>query len=223
MTDRGTRFEIWWRAFERRVAGMDSHEKASQLRRKLRRMRLADRPEFVRDLWGVLLRRDYEYGVALFLLDSLDDLDHLRELARRLTPLPGRLADDQESHLSDLIRVLAATNDSKLLPPVRAYLLERTITPWWPTVPWALWPHRRELFARAWSRYLAECEPASWRGSVTIRPFLAEPDAVRAIRRRIADEMPDRWAELRQALVGQAVHVRWLSDEQRGALERAVS
>ncbi|HXV76379.1 MAG TPA: hypothetical protein VD788_08665 [Candidatus Polarisedimenticolaceae bacterium] len=216
------RFQTWWRQFERRVEGEGCHEIARRLRAKLRRTRVADRPEFVRELWDKLLQRQHSYGVALLVLGGLSELERLRELARRLTPLPPPQPADEEAHLADLMRILAASNDDELLRPVETYLLERPISPYWATVPWALWPHRKRLFARAWQRYLQDVQPTDWKPTEVLECFLAEPDAVRLVRTTISDNHPEHWNDLRDALIGEADQVGWLSVEQRESLDRVI-
>ena len=215
-------FDTWWSGFERRACDAGPHETAERLRGKLRRTRVAERPGFLCDLWQVLLQQRRDYGVALFLLDALTDADCLHELALRLCPLPGLQSPDEEAHLADLMRVLAAANDPDLLLPVTQYLLERPMSPEWTTVPWALWPHQKELFARAWQRYLRETQPADWHDGLIVKSFLAEPDAVRLVRSKVALEHPEHWDTLRAALIDVADQVSWLSREQRASLDRAV-
>ena len=216
------RFEAWWDGFTRRAGHADPYETAHRLRGKLRRTRVSERSEFLRDLWEVLLRQRREYGIALFLLDTVTDPAGLYELAARLSPLPELQSSDEEAHLADLIRLLAAAGEPALLPPVREYLLERAMSRDWVSVPWALWPHQKELFAQAWQRYLRESQPDDWNGTPVVRSFLAEPDAVRIVRSKVAGEHPEHWHVLRAALIDEASHVRWLSREQRASLDRAV-
>ena len=173
-------------------------------------------------VWEVLLQHRGDYGVALFLLDSLADPIYLRALAERLLPLPALQCHDREAHLADLIRILAAADVPGVLAPVEQYLLERPIGPLWTTVPWALWPHHQELFATAWIRYLREMHLADWSTTAVAKTFLTEPEAVRLVRSAILREHPERWVSLRDALIGEADQVGWLSEEQRESLDRAV-
>jgi len=216
------RFEIWWSGFERRTRHDDPFDAALRLSVKLRRTRVADRPEFVNQLWEVLLQRRHAYGVALFFLDSLTDAQYLRSMAEYLVPLPPHQPHDEESHLADLVRILAAADMPGVLAPVEEYLLDRAIGPLWATVPWALWPHQTELFALAWLRYLREIQPNDWSTAMIIKSFLTEPDAVRLVRTTISQNHPEHWNSLREALLGEAEQVGWLSDEQRESLGRAV-
>lgn len=220
ITDR--RFESWWRQFGRRVEGEEPHEIARRLRVKLKRTRVAERPRLLRKLWVGLLQDWRAYGVALLLLDHLKDVRLLHELARGLVPLPSLQSADEEAHLADLMRILAAADSTALLPPVECYLLERPIGRFWSTVPWALWPHRPGLFARAWRRYLLDLRPSDWNPPEVLECFLSEPEAVRVVRAAIVDEHPDGWNVVRDALLGEARQVGWLSDEQRESLDRAV-
>ena len=216
-------FNRWWDHFRRSAAGEEPHESARRLRRKLRRVKLADRPAFIGRLLEVLLHRERAYGVALFLLEGLTDPAYLGVIADHLQPLPGPQSDEEESHLADLIRVVAAAGDDRLLPVVEEYLLTRSIGPHWSSVPWALWPRRRELFVLAWRRFFLEREPTEWTGTLIVRSFLAEPEAISEIRAALAAVAEDRWKALREALLRQVGEVTWLSPEQREALDRVVS
>lgn len=216
------RFESWWNGFERRTRDDDPFDTSLRLSVKLRRTRVADRPEFVNQLWEVLLQHRHAYGVALFFLDSLTDAQYLRSLAEYLVPLPLNQPHDEESHLADLVRILAAADIPGVLAPVEQYLLDRPIGPLWATVPWALWPHQAELFARAWLRYLREIQPNDWGTAMIVRSFLTEPDAVRLVRSTISGDHPEQWNSLREALLGEADRMSWMSEEQRKSLGRAV-
>jgi hypothetical protein len=216
-------FNRWWKRFYRGAGDEEPHDTARRLRRKLRRVKQAERPAFVGRLLEVLLHRERAYGVALFLLEGLTDPAYLDVIAGHLRPLPGPQSDDEESHLADLIRVVAAAGEESLAPVVEEYLLERPIGPHWSSVPWALWPRRRELFVSAWRRFFLERDPGEWRDTLIVRSFLAEPDAIAGLREALAAEAEERWAALREALLRQAGEVTWLSPGQREALDRVVS
>jgi hypothetical protein len=220
MTSR--QFDRWWRHFDRRAQGEGCHEITRRLRSKLKRIRVADRPAFVRKLWPALLQDWHAYGVALQLLSHLREVERLHEMVDALMPLPGLQGTDEEAHLADLMRILAASDVPTLLEPVECYLLERPIGPYWETVPWALWPHRQQTFARAWQRYLVDVRPTDWKPTEVLESFLSEPDAVRVVRAEIAGDHPDDWNSLRDALRGEAEQVGWLSDEQRASLNQVI-
>jgi hypothetical protein len=218
-----TSFDKWWEHFLTHMGLEEPHESARRLRRKLLRVKVADRPEFVKRLLEKLLKKHHAYGVALLVLEGITDPAHLDDIANSLLPLPGPLSDDEESHLSDLIRILAAANKDSLLPAVEEYLLRRDIGPHWPSVPWAVWPHRKRLFGKAWLRFFSQHDPADWRGTLIIKSFLTEPEAVRVIKHALEVDSPDAWEPLRESLIRQAGLVSWLSDDQREALDWAVS
>ena len=119
--------------------------------------------------------------------------------------------------------MVAAAGDDRLLPVVEEYLLARSIGPHWSSVPWALWPGRRELFVLAWRRFFVEREPTEWAGTLLVRSFLAEPEAIAEIRVALSAGADDRWNALREALLRQVGEVTWLSPDQRAALDRVVS
>jgi len=216
-------FDRWWSHSVRRLDREEPHETARRLRRKLARIRCDERAEFVDRLFEALLQRRHAFGVALFLLEGLTDPSQLDAVAAHLTPLPALQSDDEESHLSDLIRILGASNRESGIPVVEDYLVRRSIGPHWTSVPWSLWPHRRVLFGQAWSRFLRESEPGDWKHTLLIKSFLTEPDAIGEVRARIAADAPDRWPVLREALIRQAGRTRWLTADQRAALERTLS
>ncbi len=223
MTRESASYESWWREF---VAGLrergDAYEAAARLRRRLQALPPDERgPQAAMALHSLLVDQR-AYGVALFLLEGLTDRSLLRTIASALESPPERCWDEEESYLADLIRLLAAANDELLVIPVRGYLLERRIDPHWSTVPWALWPHERELFARAWTRFFVETKPAEWAGSLVVRPFLGEADAIVLVGDRLGDTAPTRWNEFRDALTRQAGLAGWLTTEQRTALEQAL-
>jgi len=217
--DASSGFDLWWTRFVGETAGDATHEAADRLRRKIRSVPLAARPDFLRRLWVELLRHRNDYGLVLLSLDAVRDRDRLGDLADAMAPLPGRLAEDAESHLADLVRLLAAANDPALLRVVEAYLLERPIGPCWPVVPWALWPARRELFARSWCRYAREVPSTRWDPALVLDPFLGEPGAVEAIR----DALGPAWGRFRSALERRAAEAAWLGRSRREALARTLS
>lgn len=216
-------FDRWWSRFARESAGEDPYLTAQRLRRKIRRTRVADRRAFLRHLWRRLLRDDLAFGVALFLLEESLPPEVLLDLARQLRPLPALQSDDEESHLADLIRCLAATGERRLAAPVEEYLLERAIGPHWASVPWTLWPRRRRLFARAWERYFVDVAPSNWDEDRALNPFLGERDAAKAVAARLAERAPERLERFREILLRRAQSVGWLSPSQRESLERALA
>jgi hypothetical protein len=218
-----TSFDKWWEHFLSQMSLEEPHESARRLRRKLQRVKVAERPAFVRKLLDKLLRRHRAYGVALLVLEGITDPAHLEDIADCLVPLPGPQSDDEESHLSDLIRILAAANRDSLLPAVEEYLLHRDIGPHWPSVPWAVWPHRKRLFGKAWLRFFTQRDPSDWKETLIIKSFLTEPEAVRVVKHALEVDSPNSWRPLRESLIRQAGLVSWLSEDQREALDRAVS
>jgi hypothetical protein len=216
-------FDSWWSRSRRRLAAEDPYDTAWRLRRKLRRVRVAERPAFVNSLLDVLLREERAYGVVLFFLEGLSDPVYLERIAEGLRPLPGLQPDDEESHLADLLRILAAAAGPALPPAIKEYLLDRPIGPHWPSVPWALWPGQKELFASAWRRFFMEHHPDEPPAHPVVHAFLTEHEAVRGLRPVLAAASPELWAALRDALSRLAGQVRWLAPEQRENLDRAIS
>jgi len=213
----------WRDVLDRAVAsGADDHAAAAGLAAALDGLDAAAQRNVIDGWLESLLRAHQAYGVTLFLLGRLTDPAALESLAVHLVPLPPRVADDEESHLADLIRVLAATGDAALLGPVESYLVARPIGPLWPTVPWALWPHCDELFVAAWARFFVAVAPARSTAPAVLEPFLAEPSAVRAVTRHLAGSRSTRWKRVRAAIAGLAEESGWLSPEQRADLRRSL-
>jgi hypothetical protein len=213
----------WWRSFQTRLEpGHDPHGLASELRQRLDELPPREKRDFLRRVWKVLLQQRLSYGVALFLLEGLTEPAILSEIAEELEPFPVVLTEEEESHLADLLRILAATGDKKLLGPVERFLLEYEIGSHWASVPWALWPHQKALFVRAWTRFFNDVEPNAWRHPLVVKPFLGEPTAITAVKRRLSKSSAERWADLRDALKRQAELADWLSQHQRAAVNRAL-
>lgn len=216
-------FDAWWSDFESWLGQCDDvHEAARRVRRHMLGLRSVRQRKFFGQVLERLLQQRHAYGVALFMLEGVTDPDYLNDVAEHLLPLPPVQSDDEESHLADLIRILAAANDPALLPAIGAYVLERPIGPHWASVPWALWPHRKKLFARSWRRFFLEHQPADWKNTLVIKSFLTEPEAIAVVRELLTEECAEVWVGLRAALIRQAGLASWLSEEQRAELDRAI-
>jgi hypothetical protein len=216
-------FAAWWREFRAEPGAFDDpHETARRLRHHVQRLRAGERDRFLDRLCRALFQERHAYGVGLFLLEGIDDPAALRHFARRLLPLPALQSEDEEAHLADLIRILAAAAGTRLPPVIGVYFLEREMSPHWASAPWALWPRRKELFARSWTRFFVARDPSAWNATLVVRAFLAEPAAIGVLRRRLAAAAPERWDQLRTALVRQAGSVGWLTRSQRAALQRVL-
>lgn len=216
--------DSWWPEPERETGFFaDPYEAAQRLKERLHGVPANRQLTLLERMAPRLLQQRHRYGVVLFLLDGITSRRGLEVIARHLLPLPERQSADEEAHLADLVRILAAADDERLLPCVEAYLLEREIAPAWPTVPWALWPHRESLFGVAWARYFAEVPPHAWFDAAVLRAFLAEPAAIRAVESHLSRRDGTRWLALRGALADQIEGARWLTAEQRAELDRALA
>jgi hypothetical protein len=216
-------FENWWSEFQRAPDALAKpHAAARRIGRYLRSLDPTVQLDFIDDLLQALLQRQHRYGVSLFMLEQITDPKALSILADRLDPLPDLQSEDEEGHLADLIRILATVDDSQVLPVVRTYLVERAIGPHWSSVPWAVWPHHKELFGQAWARFYRHQPPSIAEGTLVIRSFLSEPDAIHVVRKALVESSPRRWDDLRGALLRQAGSVRWMDDGQRAALDRSL-
>lgn len=214
-------FEVWWEKIRRDPSALsDPHAAALRLSGRLGELPAEDHAAFLDDLLRFLLRERFAYGVTLFLLQGISDPAALDVIARHLSPLPERQSDEEEAHLADLIRILAATNLEQLGNEVSSYLTEREIGPYWSSVPWALWPHQPELFANAWARFLEQQQPECFDDLLVVRSFLGEPQAIPVVRRKLPRKL---WRPFREALRREESVVRWLSDEQRTELRRILT
>jgi hypothetical protein len=211
-------FESWWKEIRSKRGSMsDPHAAARDLGKRLAALEDSERNALFAEVMDFLLQQRHVYGVVLFMLERVSDQESLRTIAERMLPLPDRQADDEEAHLADLMRILAATNEPSLMVGVEAYLIDRAICPYWSSVPWALWPHHPELFARAWARFFADQQPRCYDDVLVLRSFLGEPAAISVVQSGLS---PDLWSPLRAALLKQVKIVRWLSTEQRAELQR---
>lgn len=216
-------FDSWWSDFEPWLDTCeDVHEAARRIRRYMLGLKSVRQRRFFDEVLERLLQARHAYGVSLFLLEGVSDPEFLHAFGKHLLPLPPVQTDDEESHLADLIRILAAADDAALLPAIDAYLLERPIGPHWSSVPWALWPHRKKLFGRSWRRFFLEHEPADWKNTLVIKSFLTEPEAITVVRKMLMEECAEIWVALRATLIRQAGMAGWLSEEQRAELDRAI-
>lgn len=213
----------WWDGFQSWLREQpDPHDAARRLRRHLSALPPDEQRRLLNQAIAVLLRERHAYGVTLFLLEGITDPDYLHRIATELQPLPGLRSDDEESHLSDLIRILAAAEIETFIPVVRDYLLNRPISPHWASVPWALWPHHAELFTTSWRRFFLEIESDRWKNTLVIKSFLTEPEAIQKVRAALEPESVELWNTLRSALLRQAGTVGWLSRPQTDELEQAL-
>lgn len=201
----------------------DAHDLAARLAHALHGQSRGTRLRAIEVWLPILLGQRRAYGATLFLLGRISDPATLVLVARHLEPLPARVDDDEEAHLADLMRILAASRDPASIELVQRYLLEREIGAWWHTVPWALWPARRALFVAAWARrFSLSVAPASWVEADALEPFLAAPGAVRALRQTLEPAGGSAWVQLRDALAELAHAATWMSPAQRTRLWRAL-
>jgi hypothetical protein len=213
-------FEQLWISFESaRDASTDSYENAAWWGNRLPGLEPAKGNRQLERLLSRLLQRSHDYGITLFLLERLSDPAVLELICTHIQPLPDIQSADEEAHLADLIRILAASDEPSLEAPVRYYLLERTIGPHWATVPWSLWPHSKNLFGEAWKRYFLECAETDWMGTLVIKSFLADTAAISLVREHLSEEYPRQWDLLRNTLIQQAGSVSWLSADDRLLLD----
>ena len=78
------------------------------------------------------------------------------------------------------------------------------------------------LFGSAWARFFLSTAPDVWLELGVLTPFLAEPAAVRNLRRHVGRRSAPTWRRVRDALRCRAQSVSWLSAEQRAELDRCL-
>ena len=207
-----------WEPLEARVGAPDDDPcTAERLFGSYRTLPSSERDSFARATLLELTRRR-RFGVTLFLCSHFEEPCRIDDLAEALSELPPPLLDDEEAHLSELIRLLGVAGEPHHLVPVRRYLLERPIGPGWEGVPWCLWPRMPELFAQAWTRFFIEVPPKDWKDGEVVRAFLAEPEAVRTLRRTFHGANYRRWHVLRRSVHRVVDDVNWLGSEERRKL-----
>jgi hypothetical protein len=213
-------FEQLWKSFETaRHTSTDSYENAAWWGHRLPALEPDKGHRHLERLLSRLLQRSHDYGITLFLLERLSDPAVLELICKHIQPLPDIQSADEEAHLADLIRILAASDEPSLEAPVSQYLLERTIGPHWSTVPWSLWPHSKTLFGKAWKRYFLECAETDWMGTLVVKSFLVDSAAISLVRDHLCEDSPEQWDLLRNALIQQAGSVSWLSTNDRLLLD----
>lgn len=218
---------VWLEEFQQWLEDNDDpHEAAARLRLYLDDRSADECQELLPRMFEILLQEQHAYGVALLMMDAIQDPEYIEEIARTMAPLPLLQSDDEESHLADLIRLLAASGRRHALRVVESYLLDRPWSEAWPTVPWALWPRHEVLFRRAWERWIVERGSEGWVSGHALESFLTEPDAVRSIQEAMmasgAASRKKRWGEFADALRACARRNHWLQPEQRSALNDAL-
>jgi hypothetical protein len=156
--------------------------------------------------------------VALGALEQHCSPEGFALLAGRVASLMASTAIDDQSYLSDCLRVLAKSAEPAHRQCIEDYLLSSPIGPYWSAVPWALWPDSPELFGRSWARYFAAEPPSRWRSTVIVQAFLSRPEALLCVRNALRANDETAWMHLREALL-RGIDSPWLSESERGRLK----
>jgi len=163
------------------------------------------------------LNKSYGWGIALGVLQTEATRDQIRSLCGSVRSLP--VEPEAESNLVYVLRVLAADPNGDCLAAVEDYLLKGPFRVYWSALPWALWPHHRDLFVRAWVRYFTTRPSKEWRNTVVPQAFLGRADALKS---QLLMTSNAAWRELRRALKKHR-DAPWLNDEQRSALSELLA
>lgn len=158
-------FDELWKASISPEYKDSGFENVREVRNYLHKLPAQKRAAFLDELVSVARDRKEGYGIALSVLESESMPQHLRVLCEYVTRvLNNHLLE--ENDLLGFLRILASDKSGQCLAPVETYLLERQISSYWNSLPWALWPHHPELFARAQARYFVTRPSYEWRNSV---------------------------------------------------------
>ena len=98
----------------------DDDSVAARIRAEMDSIPADEHRPFLGRAWTVLLGRRRRYGAGLYLLQSTGDPECLLDLVTPLLPLPGLQADDEEEHLAELVRILAAAGRPRAVRGRRA-------------------------------------------------------------------------------------------------------
>jgi hypothetical protein len=209
-------FELWWEGFLRQEeAARDPYAAVRGLLRYVDGLPIERRRAFQCELVRVVADGSVGWGLAVEALVNVE-ADILDPLRFALQTEPGASVTDQSA---PVLRALARSKDRMLCDLVESFLLSSPTALYWSSVPWALWPHSRPSFARLWARYFQEAPPDSWRSTAIVQAFLQEDEALRLVRDALRSQNPGSWTILRDAVLAELASP-WLSDEDRGRLER---
>ena len=213
MSDSQVTFEEWWIDFARGTREADYYEASERLLTYVAGLSGSKRDALVKGLVDVGWLR-HGSDVALGALERLAGPDARRRVARAVETLPTvrpphPLGDFRHS----LLRVLAADPSGECLAAVDSYCQDE-IGPGFTTIVWALWPHHGARFAQYHARYFAEQPWDAWGQTAVVQAFLTEPPALEAVRDALLDRYPDKWANVRNAVIAACTPTpRWCSEE----------
>ena len=147
-------FDELWRDLLRGEYKDGGYENIRQVIRYLAPLPENKRQAFLNELVSVGLNKSYGWGIALGVLESEATPEQIQRLCENVSSI--RAEPEGESNLVYVLRVLAKDATGDCLAPVADYLLNEPFRVYWSSVPWALWPHHRDLFVRAWVRYFTQ-------------------------------------------------------------------
>jgi hypothetical protein len=171
---------------------------------------------FLSELVSVGLEKKDGWSIALRVLESEAMSQHIQALCEwvRRVRLDGSHA---EGNFISVLRVLASDPTGQCLAAVEDYLLKGQVDSDWATLPWALWPHHPDLFARAWTRYFLSPPNREWRRLGPVQALLSNAGALAHLKSKLIVVSESVWQDLRNVLSEQR-NAGWLSDDQRRAL-----
>ncbi|MGH9970482.1 MAG: hypothetical protein ACREBG_22200 [Pyrinomonadaceae bacterium] len=214
-------FDELWKGFISPEYKDSGFENVREIRNYLHRLPDHKRAAFLDELVSVAIAGKEGYGIALSVLESESMPQHVRVICEYVT----RVLNDpmlQENDLVGFLRILASDKFGQCLAPVETYLLKRRIGPYWNSLPWALWPHQPELFARAQGRYFTTRPSDEWRHSVIPQAFLTRADALALVKQRLSEVSGNAWHELRNVLLKQ-LDAEWLNESDRKSLSEVLA
>jgi hypothetical protein len=219
-------FDCWWAEFLQRMERdrEDGYDAARRLRDfYIPQLSNRKRQAFLDELLGVAIDSRPGAAFALHLLEDQAQERHTAAIAEHVAPLPPPGSHQAEERICNLMRVLASDRSCAFRDLVEEYLLRRKIGPHWDRLPWALWPHDPNLFARAHKRYFIEVPAAEWKHTAIVGAFLHHADAIGLVRDQLLPRAEGAWSEFREAISAQLqAGFGWTSGVDREAVVNAI-
>lgn len=211
--------ELWesFHAYERE----SPFEVIVRVKKYLKGLDVSAQSRFLDCLVHIGLNGDH---LALSILQSEAELKQLQAISEALKNAKMPHASDIEASAlrSALIRIIAADKTNSFGELVEKYLLVEDIGLYWPNVPWALWPHNKNLFCKAWLRYVQMKPQREWQDTVIAQAFIGEIEALGALKEFFLKTSSSDWEKLRDAI---SLHkdASWLTELQKNALLKTLS
>ena len=208
-------FDEWWEEFLNDTHPReDFYETLHRLRTFIGGLSSTKRDAFVAGMVDVACDRRDGWSLALSALERFGGREARRRLHDTVIALPEvRPPHPLGDYRDSVLRVLASDSESEFIAPVEEFCRQQ-IGPGFTGVVWALWPHRRDMFARYHARFFVEAPAEWWARKAVIQAFVSEPEALVAVRDALRDQ-PSTWEAVREAAL-------WASSGSSVAPDRSV-